>query len=104
MLHDYTGKGKFSKEFLFRECVLHHHCIALHLRNGIQWDNAVVDVIYMIDIVFTDMEQEQLLNNIARGVNTFGILDIKAFSGQESPYEARSISVSTEDIIGTEMV
>ena len=90
--------GKFSKEFLFRECVLHRHCILLRLDNSIKWDEGFVDEIFMVDMCLEGKEQEQLLLNISQAINTEGIIEIKAFAGQESPYDARKINVSTCNI------
>lgn len=93
----------FSKEFLFKECVLHHHCIALHLRESIQWNKVKVYVIYMTDIIIKDEEKELLLQNINKGVNTFGYLNVKAFARQESPYEGRNTMISTDNICEIEI-
>ena len=94
--------GKFSKEFLFRECVLHRHCILLHLCKPIQWDNDVVDEIFMVDMCLEDKEKEQLLLNIANTINNYGMIKIKAFVGQENPYNARYFTISTNDIVEIE--
>lgn len=95
--------GKFSKEFLFRECVLHRHCILLRLCEPIQWDNDAVDEIFMVDMCLEEKEKEQLLLNIANTINNYGMIKIKAFAGLESPFDARAIVISTSDIIETEI-
>lgn len=95
--------GKFSKEFLFRECVLHRHCVLLRFGTPIKWDEGFVDEIFMVDMSLEGKEQEQLLLNIRQSRNTEGIIEIKAFAGQESPYNAKNVVISTCDICEAEM-
>lgn len=95
--------NKFSKEYLFRECVLHHHCILLRLSKAIKWDNDEVDVIYMVDMCMTDEKKKQMLVNIAKGLNTFGKIELKAFTDNESPYNAKKVFVLTDDILEIEI-
>lgn len=96
--------SKFSKEYLFRECVLHHHCILLRLKKAIKWDNDVVDEIFMTDMVLKDLERDQLLLNMANAIDSYGLIEIKAFAEQESPCEAKTVLISTDDIIDIEMI
>lgn len=95
--------SKFSKEYLFRECVLHHHCILLHLSKGVLWDDRIIYDINMTDINLIENEQKQLFDNWANTINTYGSLDIKAFAPNESPLEAILISLSTDNIIDLEL-
>ena len=90
--------GKFSKEYLFRECVLHRHCILLRLKKAIKWDNDVVDEIYMVNLCLKEKEKEQMLLNIANTIDTYGMIEIKAFAGYESKFDERTTSISTNDI------
>lgn len=92
--------NSFSKEYLFRECVLHRHCIMLRLNKSIQWDNHFVNEIYMVDLCLTEEEKELLLRNFANSIDTYGSINIKAFVAQEEPHNARIINISTSNIIG----
>lgn len=96
--------NNFSKEFLFRECVLHHHCIMLHLNKSIEWDDELVDEVFMIGFCLSDVEQKQFIMNIANIVNTYGIIKINAFTGHEAPSDAREVTISTDNIIEVELV
>ena len=100
-----TGKmNKFSREYLFRESVLHRHCILLHLSKDILWNDTFIHDIYMVDMCLSEKEQEQLLFNWANCVNTYGIIVIKAYSIEESPFDAREIKISTDDINEIELM
>lgn len=93
---------RFSKEYLFRECVLHRHCILVRLYEPIQWDDMAVEEIYMVDMCLNDAEKEQMAQNIANAINSYGTFEIKAFAGQESPYDAKIILFSTDNIVEIE--
>ena len=104
-IQTYIMKGntnKFSKEYLFREGVLHHHCILLRLHEAIPWDNGIVDEVYMVDVYLSEKEKEELFQNIASTINTYGMMKIKAFARLESPYKAREIIISTDNILEIE--
>lgn len=75
--------GKFSKEHLFRECVLHRHCILLRLKKTIKWGNDVVDEIFMVDMSSEEDNQMQMLQNLANNTDTQGMIVIKAFADQK---------------------
>lgn len=94
---------KFSKEYLFRECVLHRHCILLRLSKAIKWDNDVFDEIFMVDMCLEDEEKKRLLLNMANTINNYGMIRIKAFVGQDNPQNARITNISTDDIIEIEL-
>ncbi len=96
--------SKFSKEYLFRECVLHRHCILLHLSKAIKWDNDVVDELFMVDMSLDKNDKKQILVNIANVINTYGMIEIKAFASQDSPHEEKTVLTSTDDIIEIEMI
>ena len=93
--------NNFSREYLFQEVVLHRHCILLNLSENILWDgNRKVDKIYMIDYCLAPSAQEQMLANITKGVNTYGAIEIKAFTDKENPTDAKKITIIS-DIINT---
>ena len=96
--------SKFSKEYLFRECVLHRHCILLRLSKAIKWDNDVVDEIYMVDMSMEKDNQKQILINMTKNIDSYGMIEIKAFAEQYSPHEAKTVLISTDDIIEVEMI
>ena len=91
--------NNFSREYLFQEVVLHRHCILLNLSENILWDgNRKVDEIYMIDYCLAPSAQEQMLANITKGVNTYGAIEIKAFTDKENPTDAKKITIITDII------
>lgn len=90
--------SKFSREHLFRECVLHRHCILLHLSKSLRWEKDLINDIYMMDMCLNEKEQEQLLLNWANAVNTYGTIEIKAYRIGESSFDAKNIIISTDDI------
>lgn len=96
--------GKFSKEFLFRECVLHRHCILLRLCEPIRWDNDAVDEIFMVDMCLDNVEKEQMILNIANTIDSYGTIRIKAFAGNENPHDAKNITIYTANIIEIELI
>ena len=96
--------NKFSKEYLFRECILHHHCLLLHLSKSIALDESIVNEVYMTDMCLKEDEKEQLLLNLANSNNTYGVLEIKAYASYESPSEAERILISTNDILEIEFI
>lgn len=95
---------KFSKEYLFIDSVLHHHCILLRLHKAISWDNDIVDEIYMVAMCLSEKEKEELFQNTTNLIDTYGVIKIKAFAKQESPYDAREIIISTDNILEIELI
>ena len=91
--------NNFSREYLFQEVVLHRHCILLNLSENILWDgNRKVDKIYMIDYCLAPSAQEQMLADITKGVNTYGAIEIKAFTDKENPKEEKKITIISDII------
>ena len=95
--------NEISKEYLYMECVLHRHCILLHLSKTIKWNNDVTNEIYMADMCLEEEEMKQMILNISNGINTYGMIKIKAFAGQEDFYHAKTVMVSTDNIIEIEL-
>ena len=58
-----------SKELLFKECELHHHCIGLHLKRPITVGLHEVATVYLMSIVLDEQQKQELLQNIVRNVN-----------------------------------
>ena len=84
--------------------MLHRHCILLRLNKAIKWNNDVVDEIFMIDMYWEENYKKQMLINIANVINSYGMIEIKAFAGQDSPNEAKTVRISTDDIVELEMI
>ena len=76
----------------------------LHLNNSLEWDDELVDEVFMIGVFLSDDEQRQLIMNIANIVNTYGIIKINAFVGHEAPSDARKVSITTDNIVKVEFV
>ncbi len=95
------NNNKFSKEFLFRECNLHNHCIALHLTEPFIYKQKREYIVYMTSIVLTHQQEKMLLKNIADKKNTFGVFEAKILVGDEN--KPVSINISTDKIDYTEI-
>lgn len=93
-----SNVNKFSREYLFKECILSCHCILLRLHKAIPWNNNVIDEIFMVDMCLSEKEKEELFLNITNAINTYGVIKTKAFAEQESPYDAREVFISTNNI------
>lgn len=96
--------SRFSREYLFRECALHRHCILLHLNKAIKWDSDVVNEIFMVDMCLDEDQKKQTHMNIANTIDSYGMIEIKAFVGKDSSYESKKVLISTDDIMEIEMV
>ena len=96
------SKNNFSKEYLFRECVINRHSILLRLYEAIRWNEVFVDEIYLVDICMEEDIQKQLIQNIANSVNTYGEIKIKAFAQFENPYDAKMLTICTSQIFEIE--
>ncbi len=94
----------FSKEYLFKKCVIERHCLLLRLYNDIVWDNKTVDEIFMLGMCLKEDDVKQVLLNITFTVNTFGKIEIIAFAGNDKPYDARVVTISTDDINEIELI
>lgn len=97
------SKNNFSKEYLFRECVLNHRCILLRLYEAIRWNDTFVDEIYLVDICVEEDMHGQLIKNITNSVDTYGEIKIKAFAQSESVYDGKILTISTSDILEIEL-
>lgn len=97
------SENKFSIEYLFRECVMKHHCILLRLYEAIQWNESLVDEIYLVDICVEEDVKKLLIQNITNTVNTYGEIRIKAFALFEGPYEAKVLTICTNQILEIEI-
>jgi len=86
-----------SKEYLFRECVLHRHCILLNLYRPIIVNEKYVNEIFMNDIIMTEDEQKQLLLNIGNGINTDGVMNV-VVNVDGNPNVTQSVVILTTNI------
>ncbi len=93
----------FSKEYLFRECVVHHHCIMLNLYRPIILNGKNVNEIFMNDIILTEDEHKQLLLNIGNGINTEGVMKV-VVNVDGDPNVTQNILISTANIESSEQI
>ena len=96
--------SSISKEYLYRECVKHRHCILLRLKRAMKWDDVFVDEIYMMDMCLTNEDRDQIITNILCQVDSYGCIDVKAFADNDKPTDIRPIRLSTDDIYEIEMI
>lgn len=89
----------YSKEYIFRECSLHNHCLEVVLKDNILWGDESVNVIYVTELLLTEKDRETLSQNWANGVNTFGRIVAKAFiSSSPSAYDTNTVQIDTNNI------
>ncbi len=93
-----------SREFLFRECNLRRHCIALHLTKPIKIGQREVDVVYLTSLIVDEQQWKELFVNMMKVQNTFGEFVGNVFMENESPYETQPITMSTNQILYFEKV
>lgn len=48
--------------------------------------------------------KKQMLINLTKDIDSYGMIEVKAFAEQDSPYEAKTVLISTDDILEVEMV
>ena len=87
-----------SKEFLFKECNLQNHCIALHLKKPLTTNQGKADVVYLKAIVMDEQQVKETMENINRGADTSGVIKIEVFTESTNPFETQIVSLSTDDI------
>lgn len=93
-----------SKEFLYNECVNHHHCIHLILAKQIMYKGQCVMDLYLMGFNLSQSETEKMIENIIMKIDTYGIINVKVYAEGESPTEPTNVTISTNNIAEYEMV
>lgn len=79
--------------------------MAAHLRSAIPIDNRPVDIIYILKLVVSEKESQQLLYNIQHGVNTnVGTFSAECFVDGGCPADPIILDIPLVDIIEIESI
>lgn len=87
----------YSIEYLYNECVLHRHCIRLHLKKDVCIDSKTVSDFYLMGFVLTSTEERLMLEKIITRINTFG--SFRAFGFINNPIEEHIETIIETDNI-----
>lgn len=71
-----VNKNKFSREYLYRECVMHRHALGLVLIQPVIINDKEFNEITMLDVTGSKEEMEQYLKNVLNGINIYGKMSI----------------------------
>lgn len=93
----------FSKEYLFRECNMHNHCLGASLKEPIRWDDKLIEEIFIMEVVVTKEENEAYFKNILiNSIESEGNIKIRAFI--DDPHNTKTITIDTANIFEIERV
>lgn len=94
----------YSKEWFFRECNQYGKAIAVLLRSPIEWEEKELCDNFTVHSLVADEEEQQILfDNILKGVNTNnGIVRVRAFKENMSPFDCKEIDLDLGNILETE--
>lgn len=96
-----VNKNKFSREYLYRERVVHRHALGLKLIQPIVINDKRFNKITMLDVVGSKEENEQFLKNLISGIDTYGRMSINIFNMSPDGISSRqTINIDTKNIIG----
>lgn len=97
-----------SREFI-RSVVRANHVIAVHMKGEDRIDN-LSRLIYVIhDLITDEVEEKQLIVNYINGINTNGLIKIKAVRSSQidltiQDSEPREYTINTVNIVKYEML
>lgn len=94
--------GKISKTFLFQQCVLYRHSIALHFLNPIQIGSVKYDYVILQDFA-NQSEKDLLLKAVLGKIDLYGTFYGVVFLNGNNPYETIQILLNTENIAEIEI-
>ena len=94
-------ESKYSREYIFRECVLFHHCLGVELSNPVTLgDGGIHREIPIVDIVLNEQEMDILRKNLEQGIETSGMMRIKTFYSTDGVDRVdNEVVIDTKDII-----
>jgi len=91
--------GQYSLEYFYLECNVKSHCIGIDLKHPIRIGNKEYNELYILDVVLTDAETLQVIENIRRSVNTNDVeIRVHAYNNDQSPFDAEEIALSLSNI------
>ena len=94
-------ESKYSREYIFRECVLFHHCLGAELSNPVTLDDGrICWEIPIVDIILNRQELDMLQKNMVQGIETSGMMRIKTFYSTDGVDRVdNEVVINTKDII-----
>ena len=97
-----------SREFIRSE-VRANHVIAVHMKGKDRKDNLSYLIYVIHDLILDEVEEKQLIMNSFKGINTNGLLKIKAIRTSEidlsiQDSEPQEYTINTSDIVKYEIV
>lgn len=93
----------FSKEYLFRECNMHNHCLGVSLKEPIKWDDKLIQEIFIMEVIVSEEENEAYIKNIL--INTKesgGSIKVNVFV--DDPHKTKIITIDTSNILEIEEI
>ena len=91
--------GQYSLEYFYLECNVKSHCIGVELKQPIRIGNKEYDELYILDVILTDAETLQVIENIRRSVDTNDVkIRVHAYNNDQSPFDAGDITFSLGNI------
>lgn len=102
-----VNKNNFSREYLYRECVMYNHALGLILAEPVIINDKKFSEITMLDIVDSNDVKEQYLKNVLNGINTYGKMSINTFDllpNGISSGQTINIDIDTENILGVDKI
>lgn len=95
-------EGKFSREYIFQECVLFNHCLGAELSNPVTLDDGrICWEIPIVDIILNRQELDMLQKNMVQGIETSGMMRIKTFYSRDGVDRVDTeMVIDTNNIIG----
>ena len=92
------NKNKFSKEWIIAKCNYERHCLLIHLKSEIIFNNLLVDTIFVLNVNLSQQDIKAFESNIDNNpiINTYGELSVTAFV--KKPFDKSEITIDTSNI------
>lgn len=87
-----------SREFLYNECELHQKPISVHFYEPKLIDGKEHRFITIMGVEADEKEYQLYTSNILQGIDTYGDIRVRYFAMFGSPFDLKSIIISTDDI------
>lgn len=95
----------YSKERLFKSCNQCGHCLATHITPPINIGGQLVDVVYILNLVISELEYKRLLFNIENSINTInGNITVLCFLEKGNPYDPLKLTIPLNHISEIESI
>ena len=97
-----------SREFI-RSVVRAHHAIAVHMKGEERWDGLSYLIYVIHDLILDESEEKLLIMNTLNGIDTHGLLKVKAMRTSEvdvsiQDSKPQEYIINTIDIVSYETI